>query len=208
MNPQNVCSRRNRVLHAAADLFLETGYRVAMEAVAQRAGVSKQTVYAHFGSKQALFRAVLGHLLEPLHASLELPHANLRTTLEAFAAQHLEQLFDERNIAMWRVLIGEAPRFPAEARTLFDATIGVTRQRLAARLEQAMVSGELDRHDPAAAAETLLALLAGLESYRLLLGISGPTRRRDYAVWVRHAVNLFLDAYRVRTTSSDHQECP
>lgn len=208
MRSYDTHSRHVRVLEAASQLFLESGYRVSMEAVAQRAGVSKQTVYAHFGSKRGLFHAVLEQLLKPLHASLELPQASLRTTLEAFAAQHLEQLFDHRNVAVWRMLIAEAPRFPAAAKALFDDSVGVTLQRLAKRLARAMDSGELRRDNPLTAAEAFLALLNGFESYRLLLGISGHTRRHDHATWVRHAVTLFLDAYRVRSTSSVRQEYP
>ena len=37
----------------------EQGFRISMEAVAARAGCSKQTLYAHFGSKQELLRSVI-----------------------------------------------------------------------------------------------------------------------------------------------------
>lgn len=199
--------RHTRVLEAAAELFMEAGYHVTMDAVAQRAGVSKQTVYAHFGSKEALFRAVLNHLLQPLHASLEVPNADLRASLHAFAEQHLEQLFDERRIATWRILIAEAPRFPDEARTLFEEGMGSTLQRLAARLARAMNAGELRRDDPLAAAEVFLSLLGGLEGYRRLLGISGHSRRAGYAAWAWRAVELFLDAYEPGSPT-DRQESP
>jgi AcrR family transcriptional regulator len=52
--------RRPQVLDAALDLFLERGYEGAsMQAVADRAEVTKPVVYACFPSKEELFRALL-----------------------------------------------------------------------------------------------------------------------------------------------------
>jgi AcrR family transcriptional regulator len=54
--------RRPAVLDAALELFLERGYEGAsMQAVADRAGVTKPVVYACFSSKDELFRALLRH---------------------------------------------------------------------------------------------------------------------------------------------------
>jgi AcrR family transcriptional regulator len=50
---------RERVLRAAADLFYADGYGVSIDSIAERAGVAKPTVYAHFASKDALIEAVL-----------------------------------------------------------------------------------------------------------------------------------------------------
>ncbi len=50
-----------RILAAAADFFAERGFaNTTVEAIAQRAGVSKGLVYVHFPSKEALLEAVLG----------------------------------------------------------------------------------------------------------------------------------------------------
>lgn len=52
--------RRPQILDSALDLFLAGGYDgTSMEAVAAAAGVSKPVVYDAFGSKDALFRALL-----------------------------------------------------------------------------------------------------------------------------------------------------
>ncbi|MER5708898.1 TetR/AcrR family transcriptional regulator [Streptomyces sp. NPDC042898] len=59
--------KRQAVLRAARGLFLREGFGVGMDAIAAEAGVSKVTVYNHFGSKEALFTAVVaGALDEPL----------------------------------------------------------------------------------------------------------------------------------------------
>ncbi|MET7756623.1 TetR/AcrR family transcriptional regulator [Streptomyces sp. NPDC005389] len=59
--------KRQAIVRAARDLFLREGFGVGMDAIAAEAGVSKVTVYNHFGSKEALFTAVVaGGLDEPL----------------------------------------------------------------------------------------------------------------------------------------------
>ena len=56
---EQVRATRQKVLVAARDLFLRRGYFGAtIEAIAQRAGVSPQTVYNVVGGKAALLKAV------------------------------------------------------------------------------------------------------------------------------------------------------
>lgn len=49
----------DRVIEAARDLFYAQGYDVSVDRIVQQASVAKPTVYAHFGSKDALIEAVL-----------------------------------------------------------------------------------------------------------------------------------------------------
>jgi AcrR family transcriptional regulator len=56
---------RSRILAAARELAVEKGFdEFAMEKVAQRAGVSRMTIYYQFGSKQELLEALLDRLAE------------------------------------------------------------------------------------------------------------------------------------------------
>ena len=184
----------HRVLQAAGTLFLKNGYRVSMSAVAHQAGVSKQTVYAHFCNKEALFKAAVSELMHPLHASLASSQRDLAGTLHALAQAHQAFVLDPDQVALGRMLIAEAPRFPQVARMLFDMTMGELQQRLTGRLAEAMTRGELRADDPAAAAELFLSMLNGLESDRRLLGVPGRSRQ-DQDSWAAHAVALFLQAY-------------
>lgn len=185
---------RQRVLQAATELFLENGYRVGMDTVARRAGVAKQTVYAHFGSKEGLFRAAVGVLVQPVTDTLDAEPLGLEDALTALARLHCEHAGDERFIALDRMLIAEAPRFPKIARELYDGSYGAMLRRLSARLQRAMDAGELRRDEPVVAAELLLAMLNGLEPDRRLLGLEGrgPSAHDG---WCRHAVQMFLRAY-------------
>jgi len=54
---------RERILHAARELFYRDGIRaVGVEAIASAAGTNKMTLYRHFASKDALVAAYLGEL--------------------------------------------------------------------------------------------------------------------------------------------------
>jgi AcrR family transcriptional regulator len=51
---------RDRILDSAAKVFAQYGFRLAsMEHVAQECGLTRQALYHHFDSKEALFRAVV-----------------------------------------------------------------------------------------------------------------------------------------------------
>ena len=62
-------ARRNRdkLVAAALRLFTENGTDVALEAVAQKAGVGVGTLYRHFPTREALIEAVYLNELDRLH---------------------------------------------------------------------------------------------------------------------------------------------
>lgn len=52
-------AKRQAILDAAIEAFLDSGYAAGVDDIAAKAGVGKQTVYRHFGDKQALFLAAV-----------------------------------------------------------------------------------------------------------------------------------------------------
>ncbi|MEU2233044.1 TetR/AcrR family transcriptional regulator [Streptomyces vietnamensis] len=113
--------KRQAVIRAARDLFLREGFGVGMDAIAAEAGVSKVTVYNHFGSKEALFTAVVaGALDEPLHGDADGPDLSrladaedLRAALtEAGRAWARAVRADEEGRALRSLVTTELHRFP------------------------------------------------------------------------------------------------
>lgn len=52
--------KRAVILDGAIDVFIDMGYELAsMDKIAETAGVSKRTVYNHFGSKENLFQVIV-----------------------------------------------------------------------------------------------------------------------------------------------------
>lgn len=72
-------STRDRILRAARKLLEAEGYSTGLEQIAREAGVSRQALYLHFGSKSALLVALVewvdeqGHLAEVFAPVWEAP---------------------------------------------------------------------------------------------------------------------------------------
>src|SRR5215510_13473789 len=59
-------ARPQEIVKAALSVFAEKGFAAArMEDIAQRARVSKGTIYLYFESKEAVFRALVREMLVP-----------------------------------------------------------------------------------------------------------------------------------------------
>ena len=60
-----MAATRRRIIDAGRDLFAEEGFHgVGLEAVAKRAGVTRATVYYHFGSKLGFLDAIVADIEE------------------------------------------------------------------------------------------------------------------------------------------------
>lgn len=89
---------RAAILQAATEVFMESGFSGArVDEIARRASANKAMIYYHFGSKQALYRAVLMSLfsavlaeIERLEASDEAPEMKLRALYQRIAARFVE----------------------------------------------------------------------------------------------------------------------
>lgn len=112
--------KRRAIVRAARALFLRDGFGVGMDAIAAEAGVSKVTVYNHFGSKEALFTAVITSALdEPLGnasaaALQKLADADdLRTAFTDAARAWVHAVRTNEDVIALRALVAaEQHRFP------------------------------------------------------------------------------------------------
>lgn len=105
-------SRRGRrqrdMLWAASDVFAAFGHDLAnMQMIAESAGVTKATLYAHFGDKAQLFRAVIEYWMEELPEP-SLPcevRGELRSGLDAVAQELLQQRMHPAFLALTNILL-------------------------------------------------------------------------------------------------------
>ena len=185
---------RERVLRAATTSFLAHGYASSVEDIARRAGVAKQTVYAHFRSKDALFKEVAHDLTRRVMVELAGAPADLRAGLVRFASAYRERVLSEEGIATFRTVLPEVPRFRALARAMYDAGAGQMVRELAAYLERAMRAGELRRDDPQFAAELFLGMLVGQDRLKRLFGVERANGGEETRC--RQIVDCFLRAYK------------
>lgn len=183
---------RERIRTAALSIFCEKGYGACVDDIARRAGVVKQTLYHHYGSKDNLFREVLKELVDELVMDLTRRSGSLRADLLRFAETYRSKTTSEQGLALHRMMVAESPRFPELSQAVYEAGLLASRA-LARLLKEAMARGELREDDPEFAADMLLSLLSGLERNRLLYGIA--PERGMAAARVAHIVDCFLRAY-------------
>ena len=116
---------RQRIVEAAVDLHTSIGpARTTISGIAQRAGVERHTVYAHFPEESTLFRACSEHWearhplpdLEPL-AAIEDPARRLRRALGDLYAWY-ESVEDD--LALF---LRDASVVPANAEVLAEMTL-------------------------------------------------------------------------------------
>ena len=64
-------STSRQILQAAAEVMADRGYAgTSLDAVAERAGVAKGSIYNNFGSKEGLFEALIAHTMDRLSGTL------------------------------------------------------------------------------------------------------------------------------------------
>jgi AcrR family transcriptional regulator len=120
--------RRAQLVGAAAAAFLAGGYDgTSMESVAEQAGVTRLIVYRHFDSKQALYRAVLDSVVDPLREEYAPDQpSGIGTLLLGIARRHPDAFR-----LLWRHARHE-PTFVKEAEAFREIAAGFADGHIAA----------------------------------------------------------------------------
>lgn len=175
---------RERILAAAAALFAVQGINAtSMEQIAERAPVSKRTLYAHFRTKDEL---VLAHLKDLASTGRTLEGALVRE--EVPARERVLALFDPppagTNPVRGCPFIDAAVEFPDPR----NAVHSYARERklLMVRLVADLVA-ELGCREPTVLAEQLVTLADGAASRAMVLD------EADYGRHARAAAEILLD---------------
>lgn len=119
-----VANKTDQIVDAAKATFLTIGYRAtSMDLVAERAGVTKRTIYNNFKSKEQLLEAVVEGTLARLNDRLApLPPDAGPPKLLRFAETLIELICWDGAIGVQRLLIAEIDIFPKLATRLVTAS--------------------------------------------------------------------------------------
>jgi len=187
-------SKTEALLDAASALISEQGANVSMEAIARRAGVSKQTLYNRFPSRVEIARALAARRADALTQTLK-SGDDPETVLVAYATGLLEKiLLDESTTALRNVAL-IAPQAPGLAAAVYEAGPAEGLRRLSEWLAEQTRAGRLNTPDPDAAAEMLAGMILGHGHLRAVLGIPRPDL--DVPTRAREAARRFLRAFAV-----------
>ncbi|MDR7230752.1 AcrR family transcriptional regulator [Caulobacter sp. BE264] len=190
-------AKTEAILDAAVEVMGERGLAAPMAAIARHAGVSKQTVYNHYGSKAELMRALMQRRVESITASLREPGAvdNPTEALEAYARSVLETVITTKSYSMMRVIILGSGEMPDIAQEVFEAGPLNARRQLAAFLETETRLGRMKVEDFDQAAEFFSGMVMGHSQLRSLLRLPSDKSQEQFGRLAREAAERFMRAY-------------
>lgn len=190
-------AKRAAIVEAAIAAFFERGYAAtSIEQIAADAGVSKVTVYSHFGDKRALFAAAVETECERLrdHFSIAgLAQGNLRERLLAIGEAMVAFLSRPEMIQFDRRIAAETEHEPEIGAAFLAAGPYRMKRAFAGFLEAMAHSGQLQVADPELAAEQFVSMCKGMGDLERRFGHppdAGKDRDR-----IRGAVEMFCKAY-------------
>ncbi len=195
----------DKILDAATVLFLSDGFgATSIEAVARKARISKRTFYHRFEDKAALYRAVVHRLLQrwlPQFEEIFDAPAPLAIVLERSARRMLSVALTSEALALRRLLLSEAERFPE----LVDIVIaqGARRgiERIAALLDDERRAGTIAFEDSIFAATQFQEMVLATP-LRRAMGFGAPMTEAEQAKWAQQCVTLFVGGCRAQPHGS------
>lgn len=192
-------AKREAILAAAQVLFLSNGYEgSSMDAIAAEAGVSKLTLYSHFGDKEALFCEAVKTTCEtrlPRRLFQLDEGASVEQVLLEIAQAFHALVNSPESIGLHRVMVTMATQNPALVRLFFDAGPQQLLLDLEQLFEQANARQLLRIPEPIRAAEHFCTLIKGAQHFRLLIGYSDVPNDNAAEAHVQDVVALFMRAY-------------
>jgi TetR/AcrR family transcriptional regulator, mexJK operon transcriptional repressor len=163
--------------------------------------MSKRTFYHRFRDKAELFGAVVHRLVERLRPPSATPQefftgGSIETILERLAKLILRAALSPPALALHRVIVAEATRFPELAAAVNQESARREAIRgIAGLLERETKAGRLGVANAEFAAELFLQMVVA-EPQRRALGLGTSMTDAALDTWARDAVDLFLNGCR------------
>ena len=153
--------RPQQILNAAIELFRDRGYEATrLEDVADKAGVSKATIYLYFDSKEDLFFALIRENVIPMVDQTIAQAENFQGSVSDFLrgkARGLGRALAHTNHgAVLKLVISEARRFPEIANYFREAVPKRGIENLAIMIQRGIDEGEFRPCDAKAAAAAFI----------------------------------------------------
>lgn len=171
-------AQRDRLLDAAAEVFLEHGFGIAtVDVIAAKAKASKKTLYSYFGSKEEIFTATVEHLCQrtllPLR-QLEIDEKDPENLLVIFGVRLIAQILSPEAIAIHRMAISEATRFPELSRLFYRTGPATAQSILTKRLAALQDAGGTQLGNPETIASLFIQMILGEAQRKVALAVSPP----------------------------------
>ena len=146
-------ARPQELLEAALEVFAEKGFNAArVDDIAERAGVSKGTLYLYFDTKEAIFRSLVRENLQaritPLRQAVTTHEGPSSALIKLVLSTLGSAVVNSKLAAVPKIIIAESGNFPQLAefyrREIIDVGLGIMRSIV----ERGITRGEFRRLDP------------------------------------------------------------
>lgn len=191
--------KRQQILDAAITLFCQQGFPLtSMDEVAKTAGVSKQTVYSHFGSKDDLFVASIESkcVVHQLTGDLLRDANEPEKAITRFALQFGAMIVSPEATTVFKACVAQSETHPDVSRMFYEAGPKHVLGLLTRYLEQVQALGHYDFGHVHHAAVRLCTMLFGELKLRLELGLPFDDLLAEREQYVQGCAAMFLRAYR------------
>lgn len=161
-------NKRCAIISAATAVFVRDGYvGASIDAIAEEANVSRQTIYNQIGDKEKLFVEVVRGINEQGSARLVAVLAtfpdepeNIGRELVEFAIRLTRDcLCDDNSRALRKLIENEGSRYPELFETWKDYGPGKNWPAISSRFARLARAGDIDLDDPDLAARQFMALI-------------------------------------------------
>ncbi len=200
-------AKREAILDAANALFLERGIAAtSMESVAERAAISKMTLYGRFPDKPALLTAVFERNINRMRLPDLVDKADLAASMEGlieFGERLVSFLTRPEIVKSGRLMAANSEHHPGLAAAFYVAGPGAMLEKVVAFLKSLAERRLLAVEDAELAAEQLMASWLGMSQLRQSLGVAGPPSAQEISRRVRFATEAMLASWREPPRSGD-----
>lgn len=192
-------SKREAIVAAAAEAFFMQGFAASsIEQIAADAGVSKVTIYNHFGDKRALFAAAVECECEKMRGYFSIDtqvagSSSIRERLTAIGEAIVAFLSQPKMVQFDRRIAAETQHEPEIGHAFLKAGPWRMKAAFSAFLAFANERGELRIADPELAAEQFVSMCKGMGDLERRFG--AVPANADNSRRIAGAVELFLKAY-------------
>ncbi|HEX6016592.1 MAG TPA: TetR/AcrR family transcriptional regulator [Burkholderiaceae bacterium] len=191
-------ARPQQLLDAALELFVEKGFAATRaEEVAQRAGVSKGTLYLYYASKEELLKAVIReHLSTRIAAGAALAERHSGSVAELLRdvlSRWWLEVFDSPTSGVFKLIVTEVRNFPDLAEFYQREVIQPGEQLIARVVQRGIDGGEFDALDVSVVVHSLVLPMVMLCLYKHSLGAcSGHDERFDPRAFIGAHIDLVI----------------
>lgn len=190
-------AKREAIVKAATASFFDVGYAASsIEQIAADAGVSKVTVYNHFGDKRALFAAAVEHQCELMRGHFAIENVvgqSIRSRLQAIGEAMFAFLSRPEMVQFERRIAAETEFDPEIGQAFLAAGPWRMKAAFSAFLAHAQTLGELKVADPQLAAEQFVSMCKGMGDLERRFGVTPSDEENSKRI--EGAVEVFLRAY-------------